>query len=73
MPSSCPSPNRCLFRGCPGDCQPPRQAAVAPSFDKANAVVVPFQAPGQRRSEASFKTRNAHTHRKLLIAVAALS
>lgn len=66
--SSCPTPKRCMFTGCPGDCEPPRQAAVAPDFGRTAAAVALTEIAHSRHSDASLRSRDAHAHRRLLVA-----
>ena len=68
MNSTCPNPNRCLFAGCNGDCQPARIAAcVSPSLRDAGNPFAAETSP-ERAAPLSFRCRDARTHRKLLVA-----
>ena len=68
MNAPCPTPNRCRFTGCPGDCQPPREAAAIPSFGQTSAAVALTRLALIRRIDAPVKSRDVHSHRKLLVA-----
>jgi hypothetical protein len=67
MAETCPSPEKCLFAGCNGDCHPPI-AAFTPTDSRITAQLLARDVAWHSSSASPFKTRDADRTRRLLVA-----